>query len=70
MSTTTHVNEIPRIVVSGIKTSYRRADATVVSVFNVTNIGYAIFDGNELVFLSDEYEQIQDWIMADLGLLN
>jgi hypothetical protein len=64
------LNSMPDILSDGVTASYQKEDGKLVSVFSVTNIGYTVFVGNKIVFLSDEYEQIQDWIMTDLGLLN
>ena len=69
MSNTTQVNAIPNIFSNGVKTSYHRHDGVVVSIFGINNVGYAVFDGNELKFVSESFEQLQDWIMTDVGLL-
>jgi len=69
MSNDTQLNAIPNIFSKGVKTSYHRHDGVVVSVFGINSVGYAVFEGNELKFVTECFEQLQDWLMIDIGLL-
>ncbi len=70
MNNNTRVNAVLSYMFSkGVKTYYHRNDGAVVSVLSVDSVGWAVFEGNELKFVTESFEQLQDWIMIDIGLL-